>query len=156
MICSTASAQLAGLSFLQKGNVFWVSNALESTISSFRLNSNRTISLLDQVAASGPPPSDHDPFGTTDGWIDFWISGDGTFLNQLFGLNGSIGVYKVNGSQLTFVQKVSGDLPDTNPQGIVAVDWKSKPNKRCEVILKKRGLITNQAKELLKFFKSKL
>jgi len=50
-----------------------------------------------------------------------WISDDGQYLYQLFGLTGSIGVYEINGTSLTFVEVIEGDLPNNNTQGIVAV-----------------------------------
>jgi len=107
------------IEFSHDESVFWVSNALEATISSFSFE-NGEIELLDRVAAAGNRPSDADPFGTSDGWVDLWISDDGKYLYQLFGLAGTIGVYGVgeNGS-LEFLQTVT-DLPQINTQGIVA------------------------------------
>ncbi len=99
---------------------FWVSNALESTLSSYSLE-NGTIQLLDRVAAAGNPPSDDNPFETTDGWVDLWISDDGNTIYQLFGLTGAIGVFQVDGPDLTLIQLVEGDLPMVNTQGIVAI-----------------------------------
>ena len=107
------------LDFSVDGSVFWVSNALESTLSTFSFDAGE-ITLLERVAAAGAPPSDDDPFGTTDGWIDLWISADGAFLYQLFGLDGTIGVYAITDQGLSFVQEISGDLPEVNTQGIVA------------------------------------
>ena len=100
-------------------DTFFVSNALESTLSSYAFNNGR-IRLIDRVAAFGNPPSDTDPFGTSDGWIDLWRSADGQYLYQLFGLSGEVGVFQVDGSSLTLIQTVSGNLPTTNTQGIVA------------------------------------
>ena len=107
------------IEFSHDESVFWVSNALESTISSFSFQDGKA-ELIERVAASGTGPAEGDPFGTTDGWVDLWLSDDGKYLYQLFGLSGSIGVYKTaeNGS-LEFVQTVS-DLPLQNTQGIVA------------------------------------
>ena len=84
------------------------------------------VELLDQVAAQGVGATGNttDPaaaFGTTEGWIDMWISDDGQFLYQLFGLTGSIGVYEINGTTLTFIEEINGDLPTNNTQGIVSV-----------------------------------
>lgn len=60
---------------------------------------------------------------TTDGWIDLWISDNGKYVYQLFGLSGTIGVFKVDeegrGNGLTEIQRVI-DLPQINTQGIVA------------------------------------
>ncbi len=106
------------IEFSPDQSTFWVSNALEASISSYSFD-NGAISLIEEVAAAGVGPDPTDPFGTTDGWIDMWISADGRFIYQLFGLDGTIGVYAVNGSNLTFVQSVS-DLPEINTQGIVA------------------------------------
>ena len=82
--------------------------------------------MLDQIAAQGTGATGNttDPaaaFGTTEGWIDMWISDDGQYLYQLFGLTGEIGVYGINGTTLTFIEKISGDLPMNNTQGIVSV-----------------------------------
>ncbi|MEM7305452.1 MAG: beta-propeller fold lactonase family protein [Planctomycetota bacterium] len=107
------------IEFSADQSYFWVSNALEATLSTFSF-SGGTVALVDEIAAYGSAPAELDPFGTTDGWIDLWISADGKYLYQLFGLDGSIGVFRVEGSELTFLQKVSGGLPDANTQGIVA------------------------------------
>ena len=82
--------------------------------------------MIDQVAAQGTGATGNttDPglaFGTTEGWIDLWISDDGQFLYQAFGLTGSVGVYAIDGTELTFIQEVTGDLPENNIQGIVSV-----------------------------------
>ena len=110
------------IQFAADGESFWVSNALESTLSSFSFDRGN-INLINRIEAAGTPPSDEDPFGTTDGWIDFWVSDDGLHLYQLFGLAGTIGVYEIEnegeGTGLTLIQTVS-DLPDINTQGIVA------------------------------------
>jgi len=110
------------IEFSRDEKTFWVSNALESTLSSFSFD-NGEISLIERVAAEGQGPSDDDPFGTTDGWIDLWASDDGRYIYQLFGLDGTIGVFRVDdegaGSGLTLIQEVS-DLPVQNTQGIVA------------------------------------
>jgi len=107
------------IEFSHDESEFWVSNALEATISSFSFEDG-AVELINDVAASGVGPAEGDPFGTTDGWVDLWISDDGEYLYQLFGLSGTIGVYKVgeNGA-LDLVQTVT-DLPEANTQGIVA------------------------------------
>ena len=107
------------IEFAPDQSYFWVSNALESSISSYGFNAG-SINLVEEVAAVGTGPALGDPFGTTDGWVDLWISADGQYLYQLFGLDGTIGVFAVNGSALTLIEEVSGDLPDSNTQGIVA------------------------------------
>lgn len=110
------------IEFSKDGNSFWVSNALESSLSEFTF-SQGNITLVEQVAAEGNRPSDNDPFGTSDGWIDLWLSDDGEYLYQLFGLSGTIGVFQVgsenDSEQLSLIQEVS-DLPLSNTQGIVA------------------------------------
>ena len=111
------------IEFSRDQKTFWVSNALESTLSSYSFNLGE-ISLIEQVSAAGSPPDNttpQDAFSTTDGWIDLWISDDGRYVYQLFGLSGTIGVFKVedNGHSLTEIQQVS-DLPQVNTQGIVA------------------------------------
>lgn len=112
------------LDFNLTEDVFFVSNAIEAGLASFSFN-NGQVQLIDELAAEGTGAgTTTDPavaFGTTDGWIDMWISDDGAFLYQLYGLDGTIGVYAIDGSTLTFVEEVTGDLPDTNTQGIVAI-----------------------------------
>ena len=106
------------IEFARGQNYFWVSNALESTLSTFSFVGGQ-IALEEEVEAAGTPPAPRDPFGTTDGWIDLWISADGRYLYQLFGLDGTIGVFEINGASLNLIQEVS-DLPEVNTQGIVA------------------------------------
>jgi len=106
------------------GEYFWVSNALDASISSYRFTDDSgNIELVQELAAIGNQPTSTDPataFGTTDGWVDLDISDDGSYLYQLFGLSGQVGVYAVDGGNLTLVEVVSGDLPEENTQGIVA------------------------------------
>ena len=101
------------IEFSRDEETFWVSNALDASISSYSFNEGQ-IELIELLAAVGEPPVVGDPFGTTDGFIDLWISNDGKYLYQLFGLDGTIGVYQIedngNGSSLTHIQEVS-DLP---------------------------------------------
>ncbi len=110
------------IEFSRDEKTIWVSNALESMLSSFSFSKGE-IELINRVEAAGTPPSDDDPFGTTDGWIDLWISDDGEYVYQLYGLSGTIGVFKVEqagaGAGLTSIQEVT-DLPEANTQGIVA------------------------------------
>ncbi len=106
------------------GEYFWVSNALDASISSYRFTDDSgNVELVQELAAIGNQPTSADPavaFATTDGWIDLDISDDGAYLYQLFGLAGEVGVYAVDGGNLTLVQTVSGDLPAQNTQGIVS------------------------------------
>ncbi|UII79051.1 hypothetical protein [Flagellimonas sp. CMM7] len=60
-------------------------------------------------------------YAMTNGVVDMWITDDGACLYQLFSLDGTIGIYRVNGQSLEFVEEESGNLPDTNTQGIVAI-----------------------------------
>ena len=106
------------IEFSANGELFWVSNALEATLSSYSFDRGE-IELVNEIEAQGVPAADDDPFGTTDGWIDLWLSEDGRYLYQLFGLDGTIGVFKVDGGSLTLIQEVS-NLPEINTQGIVA------------------------------------
>jgi len=112
------------LDFTLDGNTFFVSNAIEAGIASYSFD-NGVVALIDQTAAQGQGTggADNGPeaFGVTEGWIDMWISDDGAFLYQLFGLDGTIGIYRINGSSLEFIGEESGNLPDTNTQGIVAI-----------------------------------
>ena len=110
------------IAFSNDQKYFWVSNALESTLSTFEFN-NGVIDLVNRVEASGTPPGSSDPataFANTDGWIDLYTSRDGKYLYQLYGLDGTIGVFKIDGSSLSLIEEVSGDLPEENTQGIVA------------------------------------
>ena len=107
------------IEFSSDEQTFWVSNALESTLSAFSFTGGN-VNLIDRVAAAGTGPAPGDPFGTTDGWVDLWISDDGRFLYQLYGLDGTIGVFEITPTGLNLVQELSGTLPDSNTQGIVA------------------------------------
>ena len=112
------------LDFSADGNTFFVSNAIEAGLASFSFN-NGVVELLDQTAASGTgtggADNGPDAFANTEGWIDMWITDDGEYLYQLFGLDGTIGIYRINGQSLESVGRESGNLPDTNTQGIVAI-----------------------------------
>ncbi|MEL6987364.1 MAG: hypothetical protein AAGK97_05990 [Bacteroidota bacterium] len=113
------------LDFTNDNNYFFVSNALEAGLASFSFEKGN-ISLINQTAAQGIGATGNttDPgtaFSTTEGWIDLWISDDGRFLYQLHGFGGTIGVYRIAGNSLIFVENVSGNLPLNNVQGIVAI-----------------------------------
>ena len=112
------------LDFTADGNTFFVSNAIEAGLASYSFD-NGVVTLLDQAAASGTGTggADNGPeaFANTEGWIDMWISEDGQYLYQLYGLDGTIGIFRVNGQTLQFISEESGNLPDTNTQGIVAI-----------------------------------
>ena len=106
-------------------NTFFVSNAIEAGLASYSFNDGE-IELIDQVAAQGTGATGNttDPalaFSTTDGWIDLWISDDGQYLYQAYGLTGEVGVFEIDGAELTLIQEIEGDLPTNNIQGIVSV-----------------------------------
>ena len=107
------------------GEFFYVSNAIDATISTFRFtDASGNIELVSEVAASGVGPGTVTDgalaFSNTDGWIDLDITDDGDYLYQLFGLSGAVGVYSVDAGNLTLVEVVSGNLPEDNTQGIVS------------------------------------
>lgn len=110
--------------FSPDGEYFWVSNALDASISSYRFtDASGNVELLEVLAATGVQPTSTDPataFATTDGFIDLDITDDGEYLYQLYGLSGQVGVYAVDGGSLTLVEVVSGDLPEADTQGIVS------------------------------------
>jgi len=113
-------------------NTFFVSNAIEAGLAAYSFNDGN-IELINQVAAQGTGATGNttDPaaaFSTTEGWIDMWISDDGQYLYQLYGLGGVVGVYSIDGTSLTLVEEIRGDLPLNNTQGIVAVGPPSQSN----------------------------
>jgi len=107
------------------GEYFYVSNAIDSTISTFKFtDESGNVELINEVAASGEGPGTVTDgalgFSNTDGWIDLDMTDDGDFLYQLFGLSGAVGVYAVDDGNLSLVEVVSGNLPEENTQGIVS------------------------------------
>ncbi|MGB5821903.1 MAG: hypothetical protein WBG90_20635 [Saonia sp.] len=112
------------LDFTSDGNTFFVSNAIEAGLASYGFN-NGTVELLDQNAAlgigTGGADNGPDAFANTQGWIDMWITDDGAYLYQLYGLDGTIGIFRINGQALEPISEASNNLPDTNTQGIVAI-----------------------------------
>lgn len=103
---------------------FWVSNALDSSISTYSFNEG-VIELVDVVAAQVNDVTSPDPsvaFGIeSDGFIDLSLSDNGKYLYQLAGLRGSILVFKTeDNGELTLIQTVTGDLPVVDSQGIAA------------------------------------
>jgi 6-phosphogluconolactonase (cycloisomerase 2 family) len=112
------------LDFTADGNAFFVSNAIEAGLASFSFN-NGVVALIDQNAATGQgtggATNGPDAFARTEGWIDMWISDDGQYLYQLYGLDGTIGIFRVNGTSLERINEASNNLPETNTQGIVAI-----------------------------------
>ena len=115
---------------------FWVSNALDASISAFGFTGTPgNVELLDLISGPNQPTSDFGlnpdtipptgAFRESDGFIDLDLSDDGRYMYQLFGLTGSIGVYEVDGSILSEVQiydgVATGNLPSFDTQGIVAL-----------------------------------
>lgn len=106
------------------GEYFWVSNAVDASITTYRFTDDTgNVELVQEVAVAGTQPTSTDPavaFDTTDGFIDLDITDDGEYLYQLYGLSGVVGVYAVDEGNLTLVQEIAGDLPDRDTQGIVS------------------------------------
>ena len=112
---------------------FWVSNALDASISSFSFSgaSPGAIELLGLTNGPNQPTSDFGlntttvpesgAFRESDGFVDLDLSDDGRFLYQLFGLTGAIGVYEVDGGNLSEVQIYAGNIPLMDTQGIIAL-----------------------------------
>ena len=109
------------------GSTFFVSNAINATISSLSLDANGVATVIQSVAGAGVSgfsnggTTGSEVFGTTDGFIDLDVSADGKYLYQLEGLNGAISVFSVDDGTLSLIQEVTGFLPDQDTQGIVAV-----------------------------------
>lgn len=108
-----------------EGGTVYVASASGAAISSYQLNDDGSLTLIDGVAAAGNAamPSDPDPITNADGFIDLTLSADGGYLYQLLGLKGAINVYEIgeDGSSLSFLQQTTGLLPGSNIQGIVSV-----------------------------------
>ena len=110
------------------GDIFYVSNAINASISSVRLADNGTLEVIETIAAQGvsgfdqPGTTGPEVFGETDGFIDLDVSPDGDYLYQLEGLSGNIGVYELDGEGgLTHIQELTGELPEIDTQGLVAI-----------------------------------
>ena len=115
------------IDFGRDGRTFYVSNAINATISSFRLGRDGSLELLEEVAGSGVSgfstggTTGPEVFGTTDGFIDLDVSDDGRNLYQLEGLSGQISVFRVgNDGSLELIQEVDG-LPEIDTQGLISV-----------------------------------
>jgi len=141
----SGDAQLTAcwIDFGPDGATFFVSNAINSTISSFTLNDDGTLDLIETVAAQGASGVDGindsgpEVFGTTDGFIDLDVTEDGEFLYQLEGLSGAIGVYAVDldDASLSLVERVTGFLPTFDTQGIVTVSARAVPEPSALMML---------------------
>jgi 6-phosphogluconolactonase (cycloisomerase 2 family) len=91
------------------GNVAWVVNTGSAAISSYHIDTDASIALIDSVAAST---------GTGTVPIDAAASSDEHFLYQVLSTTGQIAVFGIDGSVLTPLTIVDG-LP-LSIQGIVA------------------------------------
>lgn len=112
---------------------FWVANALDASITSFEFSGSggEITRVGDLTFGPNTPTSDFGldlsttpatgAFRESDGFIDLDITDDGRFIYQLFGLTGGIGIYEVNGSELTEVGIYRGNIPTFDTQGIVAI-----------------------------------
>ena len=109
-------------------DIFYVSNAINASISSVRLLDDGSLEVINSIAAQGvsgfsqPGQTGPEVFGATDGFIDLDVSPDGNYLYQLEGLSGNIGVYALDGlGGLEQIQELEGALPEIDTQGIVTI-----------------------------------
>ena len=115
------------IDFGADGQTFYVSNAINASLSSLYIDENGVLTVLEEVAAQGVSgfanggTTGPEVFGTTDGFIDLDVSSDGRYLYQLEGLSGEISVYAVSDGSLTLIQDLSGYLPEIDTQGLVSV-----------------------------------
>ncbi len=114
------------IDFGSDGSTFYVSNAINASISRLELLSDGSVVLLEQIAASGISgfanggTTGPEVFGTTDGFIDLDVTDDGKYLYQLEGLSGEISAYAINAdNSLSLVQEAAGFLPEIDTQGLV-------------------------------------
>ena len=111
------------LTFSEDQDYFWVSNAIDASISTYSFDAGQ-IAVSEEIAIQGIGVQSPDPaiaFGETQGWIDLDTDRNGEYVYQLYGLAGTIGVFRVGeGGSLSLVEEVSGALPEQNTQGIVA------------------------------------
>ena len=111
------------LAFSEGNDFFWSVNALDASITTYSFNAGE-IAVTEEIGAEGVGTSSPDPataFAETEGWIDLDTSADGAYVYQLFGLTGTIGVFRTGeGGSLEPVEEVEGTLPESNTQGIVA------------------------------------
>ena len=110
-------------------DIFYVSNAINASISSVRLADDGTLEVIETIAAQGVSGFQDEgvaidgptTFGTTDGFIDLDVSPDGEYLYQLEGLSGEVSVYALDGEGGLELIQTAGGLPDVDTQGIVAI-----------------------------------
>lgn len=104
---------------------FWVAHASGGVISSFSLNPDGTIALINTRAFTGMAAQvgAANPLANASGLLDLTVSSDGRYLYQLFDLKGSIYVFEIGTSaSLTLLQQTSTLLPPGNSIGLVSVD----------------------------------
>ena len=108
-------------------DIFYVSNAINASISSVRLLDDGSLEIIETIAAQGvsgfsqPGQTGPEVFGATDGFIDLDVSPDGEYLYQLAGLSGEVIVYELDGQGgLELIQEVDG-LPEVDTQGLVSI-----------------------------------
>jgi len=120
---SNTSTSSCWIAFARNGRACWVASASSSVISSFRLNDEGAVSLLDGRVAEGIPvnPTDSNPAKDASGFVDVVASPDNSFLYELLSGHGAINVYQVASpaSPLSPLQQVSGELPPNGVQGLV-------------------------------------
>lgn len=99
--------------FNSKKNRFFVTNTATDTVSTFSFSRGRS-TLIAEAAASG--------VSSLDGAIDLAITPDDKFLLVHGGVNGEVGVFRIQngGKRLKFVKNLEA-LPTGNTQGVVAI-----------------------------------
>ena len=135
------------IAFSEDQDYFWVSNAIDASLSSFGFGDDGSVELIEGVAAVGTPATSAAPaeaFGQTDGWIDLDVSDDGQYLYQLYGLDGTVGVFRIDGAGLELVQELEDTLPEVDTQGIIAVGPVTEPAPVGAVFSMTNGLEGNE------------
>lgn len=107
-------------------SVFWVSHASGAVISTFALNADGTVSLIEgrDVEGAAAEVGASNPLANADGFVDLTVSSDGQYVYLLLGLRGSIHAYSVesSGTLSPLLQATTELLPTTNSVGLVSVD----------------------------------
>ncbi|OED38976.1 hypothetical protein AB833_17585 [Chromatiales bacterium (ex Bugula neritina AB1)] len=89
---------------------FWVSDGQDASISTYRfIDSAQTVELVSKNDAIGPRDGvvGHSPLDSAN-WVDLELSEDGEYLYQAFGATGAMGVYEVDGGDLTLIEIMVG------------------------------------------------
>ncbi|MDY8138419.1 beta-propeller fold lactonase family protein [Aquimarina sp. 2201CG5-10] len=97
------------------GNTLWASNALSSSITSYTIGGNGSLTLRNEKAFK---KKSEDLF-----FSDTYISADGKYLNQLIGNRGAVMVFKVksNGDLEEVGMFTSSDLPMVGAYGLIVI-----------------------------------